>query len=42
MRDSLLEAKPRPLLVLQDTNVDWERASLLLHLGKHGTRVLQF
>lgn len=42
MRDGLLEAKTDPLLVLQDTDVDWECASLLLHVGKHGTRILQF
>ena len=40
MRDGLLEAKTGPLLILQYTNVDRECASLLLHLRKHGTRIL--
>lgn len=40
MRDGLLEAKTGPLLILQDTDVDRECASLLLHLRKHCARIL--
>ena len=40
MRDGLLETKTGPLLILQDTDINREGAGFLLHLGKHGTRIL--